>query len=146
MFKWLKKKKEDPIDTIVEQEDLVESDKAVNISFAVDTEGDGYIDCYWDTRVHPKAHMLFAELFFNISSGEMTEETLEILGESAKDSDRLEEYLQCLDHIRKQQTEKLKEIMAQATQSFASIQSDTVVVKPTEMFDSNTDMSLKDLT
>ena len=36
--------------------------------------------------------------------------------------------------------------MAQATQSFASIQSDTVVVKPTEMFDSNTDMSLKDLT
>jgi len=143
VFKWFKKKKEDPV---TPNEDLPESGKAVHISFTADTDGDVYIDCYWDTRVHPKAHMLFAELFFNISSGEMTEETLEILGETAQDSGRFQEYLECLEHIRKQQTEKLKEIMTQATEAFASSQSDKVVVRPTEMFDPKTDMSLEDLT
>ena len=125
MFNFFNKKKK--------EEELAEDVRVCKLEFSVDEEGTIWIDCLWNTDIHPIAHIMFAELIQKVCSGAMTEETLEFIRTHAEEigrDDELDEFNQSLETFHQNH---VKDMMTEEILSLTEKKKSEPVIKPTKV-------------
>ena len=132
MFNFFRKK------NTPEPEPELESDQSsiAELSFAVDADGDTWVECKWDTSLNEHAHVYFAELLDNVSAGKMMDSALEFVREEAEKEGRLVEYQSVLTYLSQAHQERLSLMFTDMIKDMADTNTsikDTLVVNPSEI-------------
>lgn len=106
---------------------------AAEISYKVDAEGDIWLDFKWKSDVNKNAAKMFSELFVEVSSGDLVENSLEFLENKFKELGSEEDYDGFLQYINLLQNIKLMEQIEDEFEEQDEYDDDQPLIRPTEV-------------
>ena len=130
MFNFFKRKNKPEPELKYEQSNIAE------LSFVVDMSGDTWVECKWDASFSDSAHMYFAELLDNVSSGNMLDSALEFVREETEREGRLIEYQAILTYLSQTHQERMSLMVADMMDNMTNTNTstkDSVVVNPSDI-------------
>ena len=136
MFIFFRKKNTPQPEPQLEPEPEINQPNIAELNFAVDADGDTWVECKWDTTIDESAHMYFAELLDNVSAGKMMDSALEFVREETEKGGRLAEYQSILTHLSQAHQERLSLMYADMIKGMTDTNAstkDTLVVNPSEI-------------
>ena len=128
MFNFFKRKNK--TESAPEQSNIAE------LNFVIDMSGDTWVECKWDTSLNESAHMYFAEMLDNVSTGKMLDSALEFVREETEKEGRLMEYQAVLHYLSQAHQERISLMMSDMMQSVSGINTsteDSLVVNPSDI-------------
>ena len=126
MFKWVKK-------ALFKRK--VKKNTVAYIKYLIGTDGFVYIDFEWDDKKDKMANESFAELFFEVHSGQLLDNSVDFIREECLKRGDKEEFSRFIKNLIVFQQENLQPMMEAMGISLEE-EEDKVVVKPTDIGES----------
>lgn len=114
----------------------IEKKTVAHIKYLVDEDDQIYIDYKWNKKLDKEAVSVFSMLFFNINSGEMSDDSISFIQQNCAENDLTEEF-ETFSETLTYLTENLEHEISTLTESLIKASTeksgDEVVVKPTDI-------------
>ncbi len=123
MFKWVKK-------ALFKRK--VKKNTVAYIKYLIGTDGFVYIDFEWDDKKDKMANESFAELFFEVHSGQLLDNSVDFIREECLKRGDKEEFSRFIKNLIVFQQENLQPMMESMGINLEE-EVDKVVVKPTDI-------------
>tara|TARA_A100001201_G_scaffold129601_1_gene115045 strand:- start:1800 stop:2210 length:411 start_codon:yes stop_codon:yes gene_type:complete len=114
----------------------IEKKTVAHIKYLVDKNDQIYIDYKWNKKLDEEAVSVLAMLFFNISSGEMSDDSISFIQQNCAENGLTEEFKtfsKTLASLRENLEYEISTLTESLIKASAEKSGDEVVVKPTDI-------------